>query len=682
MTTDQVLNKKEIVELCDVRAGELVIHASLPDRYEAWIESHEQAIRAEIAKRYTPGGFLRRLSKIHLLQLQAATTISLDLETTALTPYSETVNITKQTKFGELTRDAYYAAHPGVSISDTSPRIRVTGLYLPLTGQRLLFDLDHMAPADIQLLIDTVLDGKILIGHNIFGFDLYWLFHRSSKRPSNVLDTLMLVRQCKPEILSYANFDAATGSIERLAEIAEDKDVALTASASLEAISIQLGLPRPAKCWQKPQNWALSELSADHLTYVDSDITSPCRILKHIFGTVDGRAIVNHIKADYPWYRDYHKAAMRTTEAMVRGIPFDNERAVELKAELAIEIAAKAEAMKQWPEFAGDEIFKELANPAKGTTKRVREAIHGLAKAADVVLPLTDKSKKLMETYEEEKAKLGNENLAIPEKINISLSKKALMFANIDLPVLNDYVSLAEVKKLHELIEDWQFFARVDGKLHPLYAWTTAAGRASTSEPNPLGAPRDKRIRGLLCHTPGYKVPVVDYNAVELRIAVVNAAKAIEEIEKYLTECNPTTFYDIFSGTQAWFLTTCYASQFKGPTQYPGDTPPDGTTKDEWQKEKAAHIITYFASRVLGKNVQSLASVFQFGVDPHLATALTMLRIQGEIDFTGSATEYLASFSAEEQEQLKGGKFRVTLRHDAGSTSPLWRYQLRPQMEA
>jgi DNA polymerase-1 len=32
---------------------------------------------------------------------------------------------------------------------------------------------------------------------------------------------------------------------------------------------------------------------------------------------------------------------------------------------------------------------------------------------------------------------------------------------------------------------------------------------------------------------------------------------------------------------------------------------------------------------------------------------VTMLRIQGKVDFTGSATEYLASFSAEEQERLK-----------------------------
>ena len=53
-------------------------------------------------------------------------------------------------------------------------------LRLPGKGLNLVFDLDLMPPNERQQLIDTVLDGKILIGHNIFGFDLYWLFHESA----------------------------------------------------------------------------------------------------------------------------------------------------------------------------------------------------------------------------------------------------------------------------------------------------------------------------------------------------------------------------------------------------------------------------------------------------------------------------------------------------------------------
>ena len=86
---------------------------------------------------------------------------------------------------------------------------------------------------------------------------------------------------------------------------------------------------------------------------------------------------------------------------------------------------------------------------------------------------------------------------------------------------------------------------------------------------------------------------------------------------------------------------------------YPSDLPPDGSSKEEWQKEKAAHIVRHYASHVFAKEVQSLTAVFKAGVDPHLATALTVLRLRGTFEFPGTATEYLASLSLEEQEKLK-----------------------------
>ena len=102
MPTEKVLNKAEIIDLCDVRNGKLVLHSSVPAQHEEWIESHEQSIRDEIAKRYTAAGFIRRLSKIHLLELQAAATISLDLETTALTPYSTGLDVLSDGCIGAL----------------------------------------------------------------------------------------------------------------------------------------------------------------------------------------------------------------------------------------------------------------------------------------------------------------------------------------------------------------------------------------------------------------------------------------------------------------------------------------------------------------------------------------------------------------------------------------------------
>jgi DNA polymerase-1 len=288
---------------------------------------------------------------------------------------------------------------------------------------------------------------------------------------------------------------------------------------------------------------------------------------------------------------------------------------------------------------------------------------------------LTPAGKELMRVFDKERGEAGNGDLPIPENLPISLSKSALMFAKIDLPALNAFIDLAEHKKLHELVADWQFFARLDGKIHPLYAWTTAAGRASTSEPNPLGAPRDKRIRGLLCNSAGWKVPVADYSAIELRIAVANAEKAIEETRLDLLQHNR---YNVnFNGTQAWFLRNCWTSKQLSPPDYPSDAPPEGVSKEEWAKVKSGHILKYFAGRVLDKEIQALAAVFNAGVDPHLATALTMLRLCGEIDFPGTATEYLVSFSQEEQEALKEKYKRARQRAKAVNFGLL--YGMRPE---
>jgi DNA polymerase-1 len=124
-------------------------------------------------------------------------------------------------------------------------------------------------------------------------------------------------------------------------------------------------------------------------------------------------------------------------------------------------------------------------------------------------------------------------------------------------------------------------------------------------------------------------------------------------VRSILVKYNHRTCGDYFNGTQAWFLRECYLAKQVGATEYPSDLPPDGSSKEEWQKEKAAHIVRHYASHVFAKEVQSLTAVFKAGVDPHLATALTVLRLRGTFEFPGTATEYLASLSLEEQEKLK-----------------------------
>jgi hypothetical protein len=660
------MDKEQIISLCSIsKDGGLEVHSLVPEEHYDWIEHNEAFIRSEISKRYTTAGFLTRLPEIVKLQLKKATTLCADIETTGFTPYCQPVKITKQTDIGGVTFTKYYAENPGITIADTSLRMRVLALHDPATKMNFVFDLDKLPQHDRQSLIDIVLDGKILIGHNFIAFDYYWLRHESNKKPRAILDTQILVNQCKPAILSYANFDAAKGDKTRLEDIMEAPDVCMIGKASLEAISIALSLPRPDKTFQKPQNWCLSELSERHLNYVLGDISAPVRIVEHIFGNCDGEAVIEIIKRKYPWYVAFHKAARRMTDAMVRGISVDMGKADALKIELAADIRAAAEVFFQqsegqliWSEFSEDpETKSDLENPSKGVTNRIKSAIE--KNAARTLVPVIDANGETV--MEPVKLPLTNEG-------NISLSKKSVKFHRINLPALDALITLGEVKKLYALIDDWQEFARPDAngihRIHPLFGFTLATGRASTSNPNPLGAPRDKRIRSLIGGLPGRKALISDYEAIELRIAVANAERAIEDTRKLLVTCH--SIYDVpegRNGSQKWFLKECFRGKqadISGtPHPMPTEEPMSGYTDEDWKIQKHSFLISHYAGLVLNRETQSLASIFLKGVDPHLATGLTMLRERGVTEFDGipcnegSISDWLAARTKEELSRIK-----------------------------
>jgi len=87
--------------------------------------------------------------------------------------------------------------------------------------------------------------------------------------------------------------------------------------------------------------------------------------------------------------------------------------------------------LKYWSELDNSEILAELRSPAKGTTEKIREAIVAIAKAPKVKLPLTTTGQKLLQAYE--KQKVEDVTLLAPEDVPVSLSKEALLLANINL---------------------------------------------------------------------------------------------------------------------------------------------------------------------------------------------------------------------------------------------------------
>jgi hypothetical protein len=207
-------------------------------------------------------------------------------------------------------------------------------------------------------LIDTVVESHVLIGHNLIGFDLFWLAQETDKRPTYALDTLILTRQCEPELLTYLNYDAASGDTGRAEEAIEMLNGKDEARASLEYVAASLGLPSLDKTYQHLANWCLSALSPEHYSYVLHDIHVPMAILKHIFGTTNVENILQTLRTDYPWY-EYARAAYALTGT--KGVPYSEAEATKLTAELSDELIQAVESLKEWPEFEHD-VLKTLVD--------------------------------------------------------------------------------------------------------------------------------------------------------------------------------------------------------------------------------------------------------------------------------------------------------------------------------
>ena len=471
------MTRSEVIDLVHIDGtGEYLFSPALADADMDWIDANPSIVEPIVAARKNPAGFLISFPTAleQILSHEKTPMLSIDLETTHLTKHSPAIKMNSKSHIGGKPYSAHLARFPKSTI-DTTPRIRVLAIHAiggPCSGE-YVFDLDAMPAADRQRLIDTVLDGHVLVGHNVIGFDGFWLFQESIKRPLMWLDTLMLTRLCKPEMLTYLNYDAARGDEERASvAIAALHKRGGEGGASLEYLAQSLGLPALNKTYQNPENWCISILSPEHLAYVLSDIHTPIQILKHIFGTLDLDEIKRQIRERCPWYVTYMRAASIT--ARTKGVPFSEAEAVNLTAEKRTALASAVEEMRQFPEF-GDDAVKVLADPERSSTSKVvLKALGDHAAAHDLVLPKTEKG-------------------------GISISGKAMTLAGLTetLPCWRTLSKINNEKKGIGMIEQYRKYAKQDGRLHCMVQFITAAGRASCSEPNLQGTPREPALRGL-----------------------------------------------------------------------------------------------------------------------------------------------------------------------------------------
>jgi hypothetical protein len=630
----------ELIDQIHVAAsGEEICFLS-PDETEglAWLDHHPAILQQQVAARRNAAGFYISFPPCleKLLHHSRSPVLSLDLETTHLTPYSPAIQMTKKSEVGGKQYPSYLARFPSCKI-DTRPRIRILAVQAvdgPCPGN-YIFDLDALIPEDRQQLIDTVLDGHTIVGHNVIGFDGYWLMRQSDKRPKRWLDTLILTRQMRPDLLYQNSFAAATGSEEMIAVATE----ALEKSggkdrASLENIASNLFHRKLNKTYQTPQNWCVSELSPDHYAYVLSDISLPVDILRYLFGTTELGSILGQIKADYRHYITYMRAAEAV--ANMRGVPFS-------------EVAATAQAQKM-QESIIDQVKQMVeAVDEHGACLCPQFGPESIALLCDATRSLNCKA---VLTDVEKHAEDSGLKLPRSEKGNISIAEEEMKLVGLDetLPCWPYLNKIRELKKGLGTIEQYRAFAKSDGMIHPQVAFTTEAGRTNCNSPNLQGTPRDSDIRSLIQVADDETIIDYDYSGIELRIAAVNAERAIHD-----------TRYSLIIGkipdnpTERWYLDQCMIGKnWPEPLPFPSDTTkPEEMSKEDWLKEKPGRLIRYFAQATLNTDVQALTCIFKRGVDVHLASALRMLRSGGNNYTDGDIVEWLASQADEQTDALK-----------------------------
>ena len=467
----------------------------------------------------------------------------------------------------------------------------------------------------------AAVEGKVVVGHNL-GFDLSNIFNEVVVRLKWILDTMILATQVRPALLLRLNFKAAQSDNKSMIlarNLIQRKQGKI--SASIEYVAACLGLGVVDKSCQKPRNWCVSEMSADHYEYVIGDIEMPLKFLKVLFRTESLDDVLQMIDKEHPWYKDYAAATIQLAEAHARGMSFDREQAKALIGEFEVELLAVADELRAFPELAPH--VDDIANASKNETDAIRQALVKHATAHGIEFPKTATGE-------------------------ISTDAKAVKMSEVPkLPAWRPYTRSKAIKRSIGQLKDYIRAASIDGRLHALISFSTAAGRTSCSKPNVQNVPRDKRFRRLFKAQPGNVILSADYSAIELRIVSMLAERAIKATRQMLKTARERDEW-------GFFTRSCWEGLSSEATlKARSDTPPETADPDEYKMALPGLRIAYLAQRVLRRKEQEFPRIFRLNLDPHLVTGLDLARRAGKISFEGSATDYVASFTAAEQETLK-----------------------------
>ena len=610
--------------------------------------------------------------------LEAATEISIDLETTHLTPWAAPIAAGKSARIGTgQTINQYVHANDGCEI-DERPRARIVAIETD-NGLVAAVDLDRLdADQKTRLVRAAARPEAVWVGHNL-GFDLQWLNHLvPGARPGRIIDTMLMTTALRSDV-EYDVIQRVVGAPDETDGIIGDMRAAVgkrvnrsagsgaddAGAVSLDLLALHFLNQKLDKGFQKPINWMPSILSDGHLKYVLDDIHSPRLIARRMMGLPDAAPISAVLKAidahpGGPAYKIFERAVPRLVQMQATGLRIDPEAAAEYRIKLVSKLTEAVD--KLIGMASGLEPFRDvLLDPSQGLTADLKTAVASAFEAATgEPCPTTEKSGE-------------------PQ-----LGGKELVLHYGQAEIIQAWLAARSPGKTIAMLDEYLARRDENDRLHPLTSIATLTGRTSSQEPNLQNAPRDpafravfRSLRDAIAKALGIeptKMIAADFSAVEMRIAACLALRAYSAIvradfrlPKWIMKSAPPQFHTVMaairSGRPAMPLV---------PSSWPLPEPAHGAEAvgpeayGAWYASRFAVTLARLqqlgcalkpdaASLLADRHKMALAGAFHRGLDPHLVTAIQTESRAGRFDMGGAANAliYVESLPPERRKDLK-----------------------------
>ncbi|WP_419807093.1 DNA polymerase [Terriglobus sp.] len=310
------------------------IGAEVNDEEEIFLKGQRTLVLEQLREQQLDAvGFYVCLPLVLEQEIRAAHSAVVHIETTAPTRFSPPRRVHRQTRIGEDPWSSYRALHPGVCAS-SKPRIRAVTIDLEQVGT-VCFDWDRTTGEDKTRLLSALFSPKQIIGHDL-ATTCSWLFAETSARPTEIVDTMLLVQHLKPAALLRPFAWAAKADDPR--SLISEKMLHRkngNVSLSLEYVATcfkALG----ATTMRSHAAWSLSKLSAEHHSHCHLKIEQIKELWKECLPNGRLRDAFAGSTVRAATYTDYAQFTIELAEAHVRGVPFDMASAVRLKEGLIL----------------------------------------------------------------------------------------------------------------------------------------------------------------------------------------------------------------------------------------------------------------------------------------------------------------------------------------------------------